>query len=50
MSRYFIGNEQQLKKYQVLVAWRDFYIECGNEFKAMKLDYKISRIESKYFE
>lgn len=49
MNRIFNGSEQQLKKYQILVAWRDFYLECGNEFKAMKLDYKISRFELKHF-
>jgi hypothetical protein len=50
MSEKFTGNEQQLKKYQKMIAWKNFYIECGNEYEAMKLDYKISRFESKYFE
>ena len=50
MNKEFTGNEKQLIEYQKVVAWRDFYLECGNEFNAMKLNYKISRLEDKYFE
>ena len=43
-------NDKQLKKYESLKAWKQFYVECNNEFEAMKVDYKILRLEERHFE
>jgi hypothetical protein len=43
-------NEKQTKEYESLKAWKQFYIECNNEFAAIQVNYKILRFESKNFE
>lgn len=34
------------KKYEILLAWRDFYNQCNNEWEVMKIDRKIERFEA----
>jgi len=43
-------TDQQVKDYQSLLAWKEFYLECSNEFAALKVNYKIERLESKHLE
>ncbi len=50
MINDYLRTKQLTKELQILKAWKQFYVECNNEFKAMKLDYKILRLESKNFE
>ena len=50
MINDYLITKQLTKELQILKAWKQFYVECNNEFKAMKLDYKILRLESKNFE
>ena len=42
-------NEEYIKKYQILLSWKDFYLECSNEWESMKIDRAIERFESKHF-
>ena len=50
MSKEFIGSDKQLIKLESLKAWKQFYVECNNEFEAMKVNYKILRLEERHFE
>ena len=49
MIEEYLKSKEINKEYQTLISWKYFYLECGNEFNAMKLDYKISRFEKLYF-
>jgi hypothetical protein len=42
-------TSKQIKDYQILLSWKDFYLECANEWESMKIDRKIARFEEKYF-
>lgn len=42
-------NEKLRKEYQTLLAWRNFYVECSNEWETIKIDHKIERFESRHF-
>jgi len=48
IEEYF--KEKEIKKeHEKLIAWKQFYISCSNEWETMKIDHKIERFESKNF-
>lgn len=31
------------------MAWREFYVECFNEWETIKIDHKIERFKERHF-
>lgn len=49
INEYF--EEKAIKKeHEKLIAWRQFYVECSNEWETTKIDHKIERFENRHFD
>ena len=49
MINEYIEEKRTTKGHQILLAWKQFYVECLNDWETSKIDRAIERFESKHF-
>ncbi len=48
MINEYIREKRTKKEHQILLAWKQFYVECLNEWETSKIDRRIERFKARY--
>ena len=49
MINEYLEDKRVQVEYEKLLAWKQYYLSCWNEWESMKIDRKIQRFREKYF-